>query len=1019
MDGGTFVCYAREDAGFALTLAGDLKSRGITIWVDRWNIQPGEDWDAAIDRALRACKTLVIVLSPPAVSSPEVRGELRTALNLRTPILPVLYRDCEVPRQLQNIQYIDARALERLPDAELHDLANVLRDMTVVQPSGREDSLERRLRPRVDLAGRELRIRQDLLDDVKSEAADRLAQSLRGVAPLTILKENQPDQVTRAWDADVRVSRLQRTLPAPTEILDAFTDEATRGRLLILGAPGSGKTTVLLQIAEALVARAEADPGEPIPALFNLSSWRDEHQSLAPWLVGELKLRYGVRTDHGTKWLDERHLVPLLDGLDEVPPEHQDACVRAINAFQAEYRPRHLVVCCRLAEYENLQSKLQLNTAVRLLPLDDGQIVDYFVRAGCQDLWTSISGDLHIVALARSPLLLTMFALAYEEISNEGWQRLGSPSDRTAALFDVYIRHQLSRVGNAGKYAPGQTVRWLAWLAAMLKRDGETELLIERLQPSALQSSAQRWLYRVAVVASVALLFSAGVQLLDWFTEALPQGAIGIALARSGLLRTHASVETIMPLLLGVVAGLIVATKTTIQPIETLTWSGAEAWLGITRLVRRMTMAGLDYGSYAGMAVGLAVGLYTLVAGRVWTVASSVWAKIALIAGALAGAGIALAVARFQASAWITGPRQFRLPPEWVDALVSGVAFGLFVASSLGILPGLVSGLGIAIVAASLSSTGFPKWLILGVVSWSVGGLIVWLMWTPGRPSAFLDWMKICAGGGIAVGTIVGLLVGLDARVWRRTGDDTSRIQVPAAGRRWARLVMLGATTALVPALILGLLVRTGYIQPASQAARIGGFLSLGLAEMISFSLMFGILTGMGLLVLGAFFGALLGVLGGISGPDVERRRLPNQGILRSARNIGLFALVGMLVVGVPYGVTNIVAGGLATRTAPGPADWLRIGFTSALLLALVAGLVPGAACIQHFALRFVLWCHRLAPWHYPRFLNYATDRMFLQRVGGRYRFIHVLLRDHLATHPELGGATRSNSRELRAGNSG
>jgi hypothetical protein len=47
-----------------------------------------------------------------------------------------------------------------------------------------------------------------------------------------------------------------------------------------------------------------------------------------------------------------------------------------------------------------------------------------------------------------------------------------------------------------------------------------------------------------------------------------------------------------------------------------------------------------------------------------------------------------------------------------------------------------------------------------------------------------------------------------------------------------------------------------------------------------------------------------------------------------------------------------------------------------------------------------------LAPGRYVRFLDYATDRVFLQRIGGRYRFIHDLLRDHLA-RLELGAKTR------------
>ncbi len=34
---------------------------------------------------------------------------------------------------------------------------------------------------------------------------------------------------------------------------------------------------------------------------------------------------------------------------------------------------------------------------------------------------------------------------------------------------------------------------------------------------------------------------------------------------------------------------------------------------------------------------------------------------------------------------------------------------------------------------------------------------------------------------------------------------------------------------------------------------------------------------------------------------------------------------------------------------------------------------------------------------HYTRFLIYATERMFHQGVGGRYRVTHNLLRDHFA----------------------
>jgi hypothetical protein len=68
-----------------------------------------------------------------------------------------------------------------------------------------------------------------------------------------------------------------------------------------------------------------------------------------------------------------------------------------------------------------------------------------------------------------------------------------------------------------------------------------------------------------------------------------------------------------------------------------------------------------------------------------------------------------------------------------------------------------------------------------------------------------------------------------------------------------------------------------------------------------------------------------------------------------------------------------------------------------------------GFACIQHFALRVVLHFSfslpndpetRCIPWNYAKFLDYASERKLIQRVGGRYRFIHRLLLTHFAAMP-------------------
>jgi len=161
-------------------------------------------------------------------------------------------------------------------------------------------------------------------------------------------------------------------------------------------------------------------------------------------------------------------------------------------------------------------------------------------------------------------------------------------------------------------------------------------------------------------------------------------------------------------------------------------------------------------------------------------------------------------------------------------------------------------------------------------------------------------------------------------------------------------------------------------------------------------------------LVMGGVLGALFGVLNGLTGPDVQRRTIPNQGIRQSAVNVGVFALLGGLIIGLPYGIGNLVVGAAWTGVVPGVMDGINMGLGGAVVIGLAGGLVPGAACIQHFTLRVVLSCFGLAPLRYAPFLNHATERMFLQRVGGRYRFIHDLLRDHFAL---AGGKTIASAR--------
>lgn len=105
-----FFSYSREDSEFALRLANDLKGAGSAVWIDQIDIGPGERWDRVVQQALESCPSVLIILSPSSVNSNNVMDEVSFALDQQKAIIPVLYRDCDIPFRLRRFQHLDFRS---------------------------------------------------------------------------------------------------------------------------------------------------------------------------------------------------------------------------------------------------------------------------------------------------------------------------------------------------------------------------------------------------------------------------------------------------------------------------------------------------------------------------------------------------------------------------------------------------------------------------------------------------------------------------------------------------------------------------------------------------------------------------------------------------------------------------------------------------------------------------------------------------------------------------------------------
>ncbi len=140
------------------------------------------------------------------------------------------------------------------------------------------------------------------------------------------------------------------------------------GELLILGEPGSGKTTLLLELARDLLDRAQQDESHPIPTIFHLSSWAEEELPLAQWLMKELTDKYQVPQNLSQEWIDGDFVLPLLDGLDQVPLLLRPKCIATINSYRQQHGLLPVAICCRCTDYFSQANRLLLLGAVKVQP---------------------------------------------------------------------------------------------------------------------------------------------------------------------------------------------------------------------------------------------------------------------------------------------------------------------------------------------------------------------------------------------------------------------------------------------------------------------------------------------------------------------------------------------------------------------------------------------------------------------------------------------------------------------------
>ncbi|MFN8464028.1 MAG: NACHT domain-containing protein [Caldilineaceae bacterium] len=327
------------------------------------------------------------------------------------------------------------------------------------------------------------------------------------------------------------------SLPPDTEIAAVFED--ANCRLVILGAAGAGKSTMLLELTRQLLNSDGRTKDSPIPVVLNLTTWQEKRQAIELWLVEELEKLYEIPRLVAQNWVDNDELALMLDGLDEVALDKRDDCVEKLNDFCANRLPVSIAVCCREDDYRDLPEKLRIRSLVRVLPLTSDQIDDYLARIGntdAQQLATILSEDALLRSLAEAPLMLNVMLLASGKLQRSS-EAAGKTRDAKREVFDAFVCTMLDRdrkvlyssplegselsqseersrtpSGIKGYYEPELIVRWLSWLARKMLAQNATLFLIERMNKAWFNRRWQEKLWRVSfglIIVSVYGLIAA------------------------------------------------------------------------------------------------------------------------------------------------------------------------------------------------------------------------------------------------------------------------------------------------------------------------------------------------------------------------------------------------------------------------------------------------------------------------------------------------------------------------------
>lgn len=276
---------------------------------------------------------------------------------------------------------------------------------------------------------------------------DTTAEDISSIYLSKMTEENDLE-ADEEEDSDEEIEEDSNNL---TTVSSAISDE---DKLVILGNPGSGKTTILIHELVQLCHEFIDGSLQLLPIFVALKDlWQDYSLSDA--------LNKFLVSPELSEYVKNGNAILFLDGLNELNGQIYDSTLLQVKEIISDYPALHLVITLRKYGYSN-----QLGIAqYEFHAFDDTNVQDYtYKRTGNIQLYRALKKNRRLYTLASTPLMLKMIT--------DIWKNAGNLPTHLSSLYSKFIDYQLSKSLNITKEENEKLLNILSLLAFELRHSG-------------------------------------------------------------------------------------------------------------------------------------------------------------------------------------------------------------------------------------------------------------------------------------------------------------------------------------------------------------------------------------------------------------------------------------------------------------------------------------------------------------------------------------------------------------------